>query len=254
MFLRILLFVSGLFFSVSLFSQNIEFEETTHDFGTIYEKDGKVIYQFKFTVKGTVSVKILNVQASCGCTTPSWTQEEVQPNQTGLITSQYDPTNRPGPFTKTLTVLYSGNSKTLTIKGIVEREKPEPIVKTYQEFFGYNANEINSKQQQYAEFISSIANYLKMKPEITLQIESSASHVPTKRFTENQRLADSRAKQFEKKIIKSLKDCKVDVTKVHFLQAKSLVQGPVYKDDFEENKKEYLKYQYVKVETTENIK
>ena len=46
-------------------------KETEHDFGKIPQ--GKpVTYVFDVANKGKSDLKISNVQASCGCTTPSW--------------------------------------------------------------------------------------------------------------------------------------------------------------------------------------
>ena len=47
--------------------------------------------------------RMANVKASCGCTTPSYTQKPVMPGKTGEIGVRYN-TNNPGGFTKTVTV------------------------------------------------------------------------------------------------------------------------------------------------------
>ncbi|HSZ24441.1 MAG TPA: DUF1573 domain-containing protein [Cytophagaceae bacterium] len=118
-----------LFLSVKNFAQEklnsskIGFEKTSHDFGNIKEENGKVSHEFKFTNTSGLPITINNVQASCGCTTPSWTRSEIEPGKTGYVKAQYDPTNRPNAFTKTLSVSYSiGSSagvEVLTIKGTV---------------------------------------------------------------------------------------------------------------------------------------
>ena len=76
---------------------------------------------------------ISNVQASCGCTTPKWTNEPVAPGKTGVITASYNSSGRPGPFTKSITVTSNAKStpKVLTINGVVEAkpvEQPSPVV------------------------------------------------------------------------------------------------------------------------------
>jgi hypothetical protein len=109
----------------------IEFEKNSHDFGTVNE-GGPITYEFKFTNKGKVPLTITNVKASCGCTTPSWTKEPVQPGKTGFITAQYNTANRPGPFNKTLTVMANTEPAmvVLTITGNVI-----PRVKTPEELY-----------------------------------------------------------------------------------------------------------------------
>lgn len=97
----------------------IKFTETTYDFGTISEEDGKVSHIFEFTNSGAVDLVLKNVQASCGCTTPQWVREPVAPKQKGTITVTYTTAGRPGPFTKTITVSSNADKVVLTIKGVV---------------------------------------------------------------------------------------------------------------------------------------
>jgi hypothetical protein len=117
------LLLSILCFSFIGFSQNavIVFEKSTHDFGTIKEEDGKVTCVFNFTNKGTSPLVIRRVQASCGCTTPDWTKEPIEPGKKGSISVVYTTAGRPGPFTKTITVNSNATEaqQTLSIKGNV---------------------------------------------------------------------------------------------------------------------------------------
>jgi hypothetical protein len=104
----------------------IEFAEMQHDFGAFKEADGVQTTTFKFKNTGSVPLVLSNVRASCGCTTPKWTREPVAPNGTGEIQVSYNPANRPGAFTKTITVNSNAENPTvvLTITGRVDqREK-----------------------------------------------------------------------------------------------------------------------------------
>jgi D-alanyl-D-alanine carboxypeptidase len=108
------------------------FETESHDFGTVPEGT-QATYEFKFTNTGKEPLIISNVRASCGCTTPKWSNEPIAPGKTGTITASYNSSGRPGPFTKTITV--ESNAKTtpkvLTINGVVEAkpvEQPSPVV------------------------------------------------------------------------------------------------------------------------------
>ncbi|HEY5590721.1 MAG TPA: DUF1573 domain-containing protein [Paludibacter sp.] len=99
----------------------ISFQDKVHDFGKIYEKDGSVTYVFDFTNKGNAPLVVNRVQASCGCTTPTWTKVPVEAGKKGAITVTYNTANRPGAFTKTITV-YSNDTidqAVLIIKGEV---------------------------------------------------------------------------------------------------------------------------------------
>jgi len=99
----------------------ISFEEKTHDFGKVNEEDGKITHVFDFTNRGITPLVVSKVQASCGCTTPVWTKEPVEPGKKGTITVTYNPTGRPGTFTKTITVYSNASDEqmVLTIHGEV---------------------------------------------------------------------------------------------------------------------------------------
>ena len=99
----------------------ISFEVKTHDFGKVNEKDGNVTYVFNFTNKGKAPLVINRVQASCGCTTPTWTKEPIEAGKKGAITVTYNTSGKSGLFSKTITV-YSNDSVpqvVLIIKGEV---------------------------------------------------------------------------------------------------------------------------------------
>ena len=100
----------------------ISAQETSHDFGTIKEADGKVSHTFKISNTGEAPLVLTRVIASCGCTTPEWTKEPIAPGKSGDIKITYDPKDRPGPFAKTISVYSNGKtgSYILTIRGEVE--------------------------------------------------------------------------------------------------------------------------------------
>lgn len=100
----------------------ISAEQTSYDFGTIKEADGKVSHTFQIKNQGDKPLVITRVIASCGCTTPEWTKEPIAPGKTGDIKVTYDPAGRPGPFTKTISVYSNGKtgSFVLTIRGDVK--------------------------------------------------------------------------------------------------------------------------------------
>lgn len=117
-----LMTLAALWIAASL-AQNpvqIEFEQTTHQFGTI-QKGDKAEHTFVFTNVSDEAVVLQNVKASCGCTTPAWTRDEVAPGERGEIQVKYN-TNRVGAFTKTVTVTYDKEQRpvVLYIKGTVQ--------------------------------------------------------------------------------------------------------------------------------------
>ncbi|MEX2232472.1 MAG: DUF1573 domain-containing protein [Cyclobacteriaceae bacterium] len=106
-------------------AKQLTFREETHDFGSIDEQKGPVAHEFVFTNNSSRPVKILKVQASCGCTTPGWSKDLVPPGKNGFIQASYDPKGRPGFFTKSLTVTtdLEANPIILQIKGQVTNEE-----------------------------------------------------------------------------------------------------------------------------------
>ena len=93
-------------------------KDTEHDFSKIPQ--GKpVYYSFDITNNGKTPLKLDNVTATCGCTTPEWSQEPMAPGATAKIKVGYNAAAE-GPFEKFITVLYNTNqTKQIKIKGIV---------------------------------------------------------------------------------------------------------------------------------------
>ena len=109
----------------------ITFEKTEHDFGKIHEEDGRVSVDFAFKNEGMAPLVLSNVRASCGCTTPKWTKEPVEPGQTGVITVTYNPNGRPGRFQKTVTITSNASeaTKKVYIKGEVIPKQAKQVNK-----------------------------------------------------------------------------------------------------------------------------
>lgn len=94
-------------------------KEVEFDFGKIPQ--GKpVTHIFEVSNKSKDTLKISNVQASCGCTTPEWDKDKaVAPGKTTQIKVGYNAAAE-GPFTKQITVTYNApTTKVITIKGEV---------------------------------------------------------------------------------------------------------------------------------------
>jgi Protein of unknown function (DUF1573) len=100
-------------------------KETEHNFGKIPQ--GKpVTYVFNVTNNSKDSLKINNVQASCGCTTPEWEQNKaIAPGGSSKITVGYNAAAE-GPFNKVVTITYNNSqSKQIFIKGEVWKTPAE---------------------------------------------------------------------------------------------------------------------------------
>ena len=111
-----------LLFAYQAFSQKSEiiFETPEYNFGDIQENKGKVSHKFSFTNNGKEPIRILSVKPSCGCTTPNWSKDEINPGNKGFIVAEYNPKGRPGVFRKSLSVITNDNKRSLIfIKGKV---------------------------------------------------------------------------------------------------------------------------------------
>jgi hypothetical protein len=96
----------------------IQLKENSHNFGKI-PQGRPAVYTFEIVNTGATALKLDNVQASCGCTTPEWSHDPIDAGATAKIKVGYN-AYAEGPFTKTVTIIYNTNqTKTLTISGEV---------------------------------------------------------------------------------------------------------------------------------------
>ncbi len=97
------------------------FREEVFNFGDVIESEGAVVHAFEFTNTTSRPIAIVNVQPSCGCTTPDWSKEPILPGKIGFVKASFDPAGRPGYFDKSLTITtdLAGAPVQLRIKGQV---------------------------------------------------------------------------------------------------------------------------------------
>jgi hypothetical protein len=140
------LVVLSVFFSlvyIGVFAQaKIQFSEIKHDFGNVKEANGPVSHVFTFKNAGNAPLVIQNVETSCGCTSPEYTKEPVQPGKSGIVKATFDPSGRPNFFDKNLTVISNAenNRVVLTIKGNVEAK-----VLTVEEQYPFAVDKVRMK-------------------------------------------------------------------------------------------------------------
>lgn len=120
--IRSLTIALALLCAASLGAQ-VRWLETTHDFGAFHEDDGRVNCEFRFVNEGTEDVAIRAARASCGCTTPSYTKTPIAPGDTATVAVSFNPTGRPGRFSKSVTIDIAGAGagprQMLVINGVV---------------------------------------------------------------------------------------------------------------------------------------
>ncbi|MCF2217986.1 DUF1573 domain-containing protein [Chryseobacterium sp. PS-8] len=108
-------------------AQTITFDKTTFDYGNV--KPGSDGIRF-FTVTNTGDKPLIlsNVKASCGCTTPEFSQDPILPGKSAKIKVGYN-TGINGGFNKMIEVFSNDpvNSRSVIyIKGNVDPNAPDP--------------------------------------------------------------------------------------------------------------------------------
>lgn len=122
----------------------ITFEKTTHQFGEI-PFNGNGTYEFVFKNTGNEPLILSQPKSSCGCTVPEWPKKPILPGETEVIKVTYKNTNRPGSFSKYVTIF--SNAKTnkevkLYIKGKILPEQTEAL--PTKDSFMNNASPVNN--------------------------------------------------------------------------------------------------------------
>jgi len=105
-----------------------KFEKEVIDYGKV-DLNSNGVREFEFSNVGKSPLVIKNIKSSCGCTVPTKPTEPIMPGKTGKISVKYA-TNRPGGFSKSITIFSNASQKVkvLRIKGIVIKPV-SPLVK-----------------------------------------------------------------------------------------------------------------------------
>lgn len=120
-------------------------------------------------------------------------------------------------------------------------------VAEYQRFYKYNKKGVKDDLARFERFADSLAKIVEINGVAYVEIESSASKVPTTTYKTNTNLTNKRAEDAKKAIIEAMKKRGIDPAKVKISSYNTLVQGPSYKNDFDTNMETYEKYQYIKL-------
>jgi len=98
----------------------LQLAESEHDFGKI-PQNKPVYHYFEVVNTGTTPLKLDNVTASCGCTTPEWSRDPIPAGGSQKIKVGYNAAAE-GYFEKYITITYNGTAtKQVKIKGTVWR-------------------------------------------------------------------------------------------------------------------------------------
>ncbi len=116
----------------------------------------------------------------------------------------------------------------------------------YQHFFGYNKDKFDYKNDNFRVFVQGIKDIVEKGLPVTVIVTSSASHIPTRAFKDNQDLAVHRLNNGKSTLTKLLIEFGVDLSKINIILKEASVNGPEYNNDAQENRYIYQKYQYIK--------
>jgi hypothetical protein len=148
---RVFFILSLVIFGISAKSQiattKLQVSATEHDFGTFKEEAGRQTFDFIVTNTGTEPLVIQNVVASCGCTTPEWTKQPIPAGAKGKVSAIYDPKDRPGQFSKTLSV-YTNTKPEVTV--LVIKGEVIPHEKTVEELFTFAVGTVRFESNHLA--------------------------------------------------------------------------------------------------------
>jgi hypothetical protein len=104
--------------TVTATTDPLELKEAEYNFGMIAQNK-PVYHYFEIVNKGQVPMKLDNVTASCGCTTPEWSKDMIPAGGTQKIKVGYNAA-ADGTFEKYITITYNGTqTKQVKIKGTV---------------------------------------------------------------------------------------------------------------------------------------
>ena len=93
----------------------MEFDESVYEFGQV--KEGEIVeHVFEFKNTGTAPIILSQVSASCGCTTPSYTQTPVLPGKTGEIKVKFDSNNQVGKQQKIISIASNADNGIMTVQ------------------------------------------------------------------------------------------------------------------------------------------
>jgi len=119
----------------------------------------------------------------------------------------------------------------------------------FMHYFAYNKNKLSVKKDKLKEFVQAVEQQLKDgRPNITINIYSSASYVPTKTYETNEKLTQILAENMKYDLIGYFESKSELKGKVNVVIVTTVVQGPEYVKDAA-NKEKYFPYQYVGLKT-----
>jgi len=102
----------------------MEIDSSMVDLGTIMQGD-TIMHVYNFKNTGNMPLVVSNVNASCGCTTPSYSKEPVAPGERGFITVKFNSKGKEGKMNKTVTAFANTKPADNTVSFKIEVLTPK---------------------------------------------------------------------------------------------------------------------------------
>lgn len=120
----------------------------------------------------------------------------------------------------------------------------------YMHYFEYNKNKLSVKKGDLKKFVKEVKTQLEedCRENVTINVYSSASNVPTKTYETNENLTRIRAENMKYDLIAYFENEEEFKGRVNVVIVTAIVQGPEYSKDAKDTKK-YGPYQYVGLKT-----
>lgn len=119
----------------------------------------------------------------------------------------------------------------------------------FMHYFAYNKNKLSVNKGKLKKFVKDVEKQLEEgREQITINVYSSASHVPTKTYKTNENLTKIRAENMKYDLISHFENDPKFKGRVNVVIVSHIVQGPAYEED-SRNKEKYFPYQYVGLKT-----
>lgn len=122
-----------------------------------------------------------------------------------------------------------------------------PEKSSYERFYTYNKKGIAQDEANFNKMLDDIEKIVECRGKVMVEIEASASKVPTSTYGTNENLSRQRASSAKERLLNALKARGIDSSKIVIQAVNARVLGPDYNNDYLTNRAEYEKYQYIKI-------
>ncbi|NNC82419.1 MAG: hypothetical protein HKN79_02500, partial [Flavobacteriales bacterium] len=209
-------------------------------------------YELDYLVDGT-SIHKENLEVECG-TAYSQIEREVQLDPVNLRGSVVKVVTADGVVTQTDDGVTQIQNTTDDVTTVMTTKDDVSVISAtsagtaiFDKYFGYNEKDIGLAETRFKLFMDDLVDMINKHGSVDIEIEGSASRVPTRTWGSNDVLANNRANDGLDMLMAELDRRGVSRNKVNITSIKGLIQGPKYRGDFESNRSKYEKFQYIRM-------